>query len=137
MPSPGCWRPSCEKGIFWSIQFARDGSQPIWVEAAVGRWRKVLLVSFGPRLCRTEDRREGSSGTADPFLGEDPRAPKDHPVGLASWVLPRVCLRRVCAVALLNTYSGHLAMEPSNRRKLYPEVRRLIGARPDCRIRKH
>jgi len=28
-------------------------------------------------------------------------------------------------------------MEPSNRRKLYPEVRRLIGARPDCRIRKH
>ncbi len=40
-------------------------------------------------------------------------------------------------VALLDTYSGHRAMEPGARGWLYDEVRRRISARPGGRIRKH
>ncbi len=40
-------------------------------------------------------------------------------------------------VALLDTYSGHRAMEPEVRRRLYDAVRRRIGARPGGRVRKH
>lgn len=40
-------------------------------------------------------------------------------------------------VALLDTYSGHRAMDPSARRWLYDEIRRRIRARPAGRVRKH
>ncbi len=40
-------------------------------------------------------------------------------------------------IDVLNTYSGHIAMEQWKRDKLYTEVRRLFEARPDGRIRKH
>jgi SAM-dependent methyltransferase len=40
-------------------------------------------------------------------------------------------------IDVLNTYSGHIAWEQSKRDKLYAEIRRLIGQRPDGRVRKH
>lgn len=40
-------------------------------------------------------------------------------------------------IAVLNTYSGHRAMEPATRDLLYGEVRRRIAARPDGRVTKH
>jgi SAM-dependent methyltransferase len=40
-------------------------------------------------------------------------------------------------IDVLNTYSGHIAWEQWRRDKLYAEVRRLIGQRPEGRIRKH
>ena len=40
-------------------------------------------------------------------------------------------------INLLNTYSGHITMEPSNRSALYTEVCRLINARAERHIRKH
>ncbi|MBA3349482.1 MAG: class I SAM-dependent methyltransferase [Actinobacteria bacterium] len=40
-------------------------------------------------------------------------------------------------VALLHTYSGHRAMEPATRRRLYDEIRRRIRTRPGGRVRKH
>lgn len=40
-------------------------------------------------------------------------------------------------VALLDTFSGHIAMEPAKREHLYREIRRRIGARPDARVRRH
>lgn len=40
-------------------------------------------------------------------------------------------------IALLETYSGHRAMEPGARQWLYDEIRRRIEARPDARVRKH
>ena len=40
-------------------------------------------------------------------------------------------------VALLETFSGHIAMESEKRARLYSEVRRRIGARPDPRVRRH
>ncbi|MGZ4800908.1 MAG: class I SAM-dependent methyltransferase [Acidimicrobiia bacterium] len=38
---------------------------------------------------------------------------------------------------LLDTFSGHIAMEPRQRDRLYGEIRRRLGARPDPRLRRH
>jgi SAM-dependent methyltransferase len=40
-------------------------------------------------------------------------------------------------VDLLNTFSGHIAMDPDKRDYLSGRVRELINARPDPRIRRH
>ena len=40
-------------------------------------------------------------------------------------------------VALLSTFSGHIAMEPDKREHLFAEIRRRIDARPDPRVRRH
>lgn len=38
---------------------------------------------------------------------------------------------------LLDTFSGHIAMEPWQRDRLYGEIRRRVGERPDGRLRRH
>ncbi|HEX6469616.1 MAG TPA: class I SAM-dependent methyltransferase [Streptosporangiaceae bacterium] len=40
-------------------------------------------------------------------------------------------------IALLNTFSGHIGMEPAKRDHLYREVRRLLAAREDGRLTRH
>jgi len=40
-------------------------------------------------------------------------------------------------VALLNTFSGHIAMEPVKREHLYGGIRQRIGQRRDPRVRRH
>lgn len=40
-------------------------------------------------------------------------------------------------LALLDTFSGHIAMAPDKRERLYGEIRRRLGARPDGRVRRH
>lgn len=40
-------------------------------------------------------------------------------------------------IALLNTFSGHIAMDAAKREHLYREIRRRIGQRPDGRVRRH
>jgi SAM-dependent methyltransferase len=40
-------------------------------------------------------------------------------------------------ISLLNTFSGHIAMEATKREHLYREIRRRIGRRPDPRVRRH
>jgi SAM-dependent methyltransferase len=40
-------------------------------------------------------------------------------------------------LALLNTFSGHIAMQPEKRAHLYSEIRRSIGQREDPTIRRH
>jgi SAM-dependent methyltransferase len=40
-------------------------------------------------------------------------------------------------IDLLNTFSGHIALEPDKREFLYRNVRELINARPDPRVRRH
>jgi SAM-dependent methyltransferase len=40
-------------------------------------------------------------------------------------------------VALLNTFSGHIAMEETKRARLYREIRERIGSREDPRVRRH
>ena len=40
-------------------------------------------------------------------------------------------------IALLSTFSGHIAMEPNKREHLFAEIRRRIGNRADSRVRRH
>jgi SAM-dependent methyltransferase len=40
-------------------------------------------------------------------------------------------------IALLDTFSGHITMEPAKRAHLYREIRQRIGRRPDPRVRRH
>jgi hypothetical protein len=40
-------------------------------------------------------------------------------------------------IALLNTFSGHLAMDEAKRAHLYQEIRRRISQRPDGRVLRH
>ena len=40
-------------------------------------------------------------------------------------------------IALLNTFSGHIAMEQVKREHLYGEIRQRVGQRPDPRVRRH
>lgn len=40
-------------------------------------------------------------------------------------------------IALLNTFSGHIAMDASRREHLYGEIRRRIGQRPEPRVQRH
>ncbi|WP_040422989.1 class I SAM-dependent methyltransferase [Actinopolymorpha alba] len=40
-------------------------------------------------------------------------------------------------LALLNTFSGHIAMEPAKREYLYAEIRRRLAERPDGKLTRH
>lgn len=40
-------------------------------------------------------------------------------------------------IDLLDTFSGHIAMEPWQRDRLYTEIRQRLGRRPDGRLRRH
>jgi SAM-dependent methyltransferase len=40
-------------------------------------------------------------------------------------------------IALLDTFSGHIAMEPPKRERLYREIRTRISSRPQQRVRRH
>ncbi|MEW9527746.1 trans-aconitate 2-methyltransferase [Microbispora sp. NPDC049125] len=40
-------------------------------------------------------------------------------------------------IALLDTFSGHIAMEPAKREHLYQEIRRRLAERPDGRLTRH
>jgi len=40
-------------------------------------------------------------------------------------------------IDLLNTFSGHIAMDEAKREHLYREIRQRIGQRPDRRVRRH
>jgi SAM-dependent methyltransferase len=40
-------------------------------------------------------------------------------------------------IALLDTFSGHIAMEPAKRDHLYREIRRRLAVRPDGRLTRH
>jgi SAM-dependent methyltransferase len=40
-------------------------------------------------------------------------------------------------IRLLNTFSGHIAMAPWQRNRLYGEIRRRLAERPDGRLRRH
>ncbi|MDF2711112.1 MAG: class SAM-dependent methyltransferase, partial [Nonomuraea muscovyensis] len=40
-------------------------------------------------------------------------------------------------IALLSTFSGHIAMEPAKNEHLFREIRRRLAARPDGRLTRH
>jgi SAM-dependent methyltransferase len=72
----------------------------------------------------------------DPTAGEFAAAKQFTVVGTRRYVWAR----RYTAdeyIALLNTFSGHIAMAAANRDHLYAEIRRRLAARPDGRLTRH
>lgn len=137
-----------------------------WVEPESGYAKAATLLAPGGHLAVWNAEHAFPAGF-DPFfteiqqvydaLGEGdgapwpPPPPEDQPDGTAaefaeSGLFEVVGTRRhVWAlrytaaeyIALLDTFSGHIAMAPGNRAHLYREVRRLLAARPDGRLTRH
>jgi SAM-dependent methyltransferase len=72
--------------------------------------------------------------------------PDDAPEIEASGLFEEIQVRRYVWEAhytaeeyidLLNTFSGHIAMDEAKRNHLYREIRRRIGRRADPRVRRH
>jgi SAM-dependent methyltransferase len=87
----------------------------------------------------------------EPHLGEWPpprpeQVPDDTVEIEATGLFDRVSTRRYVwessytaegYIALLDTFSGHIAMAPAAREHLYGEIRTRIERRPEARIRRH
>ncbi|MGW0811153.1 class I SAM-dependent methyltransferase [Nonomuraea sp. NPDC002799] len=90
-----------------------------------------------------EEIGEGDGGPwPPPEEAADPMAAEFDASGLFTVVGTRryVWALRYTAdeyIALLDTFSGHIAMEPARREHLYREVRRLLAARQDGRLTRH
>ena len=83
---------------------------------------------------RGRGRRPRSSPIPWPPSSRPPAASRWSATKLYVWAL------RYTAddyLALLDTFSGHIAMEPDKRAYLYREIRRLLAARPDGRLTRH
>ena len=73
-----------------------------------------------------------------PFETWDPRSQTfDLVYAAASWHWLDPDVRYSKAAALLNTFSGHIALEPDKREYLYRNVRERINARADPLVRRH
>jgi SAM-dependent methyltransferase len=152
----------CEPKAFALVYAATAWS---WVDPAI-RYRKAReLLRPGGHLAFWKARHAFPAGF-DPFfteiqevydeLGESyaaewpPAAPSDVPDDAgeieASGCFTEISVRRYLwetmytaeeYTALLSTFSGHIAMEPAKRERLFAEIRRRIGDRPDPRVRRH
>jgi SAM-dependent methyltransferase len=82
-------------------------------------------------------------GAASPAPGELPdRAAEIEATGLFAGVAVRhfdweVAYDADGYIALLDTFSGHIAMQPWQRERLDGEIRRRLAARPDGLLRRH
>jgi SAM-dependent methyltransferase len=136
-----------------------------WIDPAI-RYRKAhRLLRPGGHLAFWSARHAFPAGF-DPFFaeiqevydaigeshpGEWPppppeQLPDDAPEIEASGLFEEIQVRRYLwethytaeeYIELLNTFSGHIAMEAPKREHLYQEIRRRIGRRPDPRVRRH
>lgn len=89
---------------------------------------------------------EGHPPEAGPFLPRPAELP-DHRTEIeATGLFEDVAVRRFDweitytadeYLRLLDTFSGHIAMPPWKRNRLYGEVRRRLRERPDGRLRRH
>jgi len=136
-----------------------------WVDPSI-RYRKAhLLLRRGGHLAFWSAQHAFPAGF-DPFFGEiqdvydaigeswddewppvpRDRVPDDAAEIEASGLFDETQVRRYVwetlypadeYLALLDTFSGHIAMDPANRARLYREIRERIGRRSDPRVRRH
>jgi SAM-dependent methyltransferase len=136
-----------------------------WVDSAVRYRKSHELLRRGGHLAFWSAHHAFPAGF-DPFFAEiqdvydaigesyegewpPPRpehVPDDAPEIEESGLFEAVAVRRYVwerrytaeeYIALLDTFSGHIAMEPEKREHLYGEIRRRIGQRRDRRVRRH
>lgn len=136
-----------------------------WIDPLVRYWKAHQLLREGGHLAFWSAGHAFPAGF-DPFFseiqevydeigeshpGEWPPPPPEEVPGEAaeieaSGLFEGVSVRRFVwktsytpeeYIALLNTFSGHIAMEPGRREHLFREIRRRIGQRPDRTVRRH
>ena len=120
----------------------RDGSLAFW--SAVHAFPEGFDPFFG-------ELQEVYDGLGESYEGEWPPAPPERVADdsgeiEASGLFEDVRVRRYLwqrsytadeYVALLDTFSGHIAMDDAKREHLYGEVRRRLAERPDGRVLRH
>jgi SAM-dependent methyltransferase len=155
------WDPP--EGTFFDLVYAATAWE--WVDPDVRCARAAALLRPGGHLAVWEAMHAFPAGF-DPFfaeiqevydeIGEDggewpPPRPEDQPDPAAGEFASSgrfevagtrryLWARRYTAeeyIALLDTFSGHIAMEPARRDHLYRDVRRLLARRGDGRLTRH
>jgi SAM-dependent methyltransferase len=136
-----------------------------WIDPAAGYERAWALLRPGGHLAVWEQVHVIPAG-GDPFFEDLQEVYDEIGEGLpGEWVSPRpgelpglraemeasgrftdVTVRQFdweirydadAYIRLLSTFSGHIAMEPWQRDRLYGEIRRRLAARPDGMLRRH
>ena len=108
-----------------------------------------VLPPDGDDFFRAVERAYAEVGMSDGQGGPQPpeaiRAPDVEAMVGSGFFAPPLVHRYVWSraytaeeyVALLSTYSGHIAASPRQRETLFSRIRELIDARPSATIRKH
>lgn len=154
------WQP---RGALFDLVYAATAWK--WVDPAV-KYAKAAAVLRPSGHLAVWDAGHAFPAGFDPFFTEiqkvydeigeggdpwPPARPEDQPDGTAAefeasgrfetvGVRRYVWERRYATeeyIALLETFSGHIAMEPAKRDHLYGEIRRRLAARPDRRLTRH
>jgi SAM-dependent methyltransferase len=152
----------CEPDCFALVYAATAWS---WVDPAVRYGKAQALLRPGGHLAFWKARHAFPTGF-DPFFAEiqqvydeigesyaaewPPAPPDEVPEDVAeieaSGCFTDVTVRRYLweltytadeYIALLSTFSGHIAMAPREREHLFAEIRRRLAAREDGRVRRH
>lgn len=156
------WEPP--GGTLFDLVYAATAWR--WVDPGIGYAKAAALLPHGGWLAVWNAEHAFPAGF-DPFfteiqqvyeaLGEErvepwpPPRPEEHADATAAefedsgrftvaGVRRYVWALRYTAeeyIALLDTFSGHIAMEPDRRARLYREIRRRLAARADGRLTRH
>jgi SAM-dependent methyltransferase len=156
------WEPPT--GALFDLNYAATAWK--WVDPGVKYAKAAALLPQGGHLAVWNAGHAFPAGF-DPFFAEiqqvydeigegdgaswPPPRPEDQPDATATefeesghftvvGTRRHVWARRYTAeeyIALLETFSGHIAMDPANREHLYTEIRRRLAARPDGRLTRH
>ena len=155
------WSP--DPGTTFGLVYAATAWH--WIDPAVKYRKAASLLRPGGHLAFWEAVHV-IPGDADPFFGEIQDVYDEIGEGLpASWVTPTAetlpsfeaeiaatglfadtVIRRfqweirysaADYIRLLETFSGHIAMRPWQRDRLYGEIRRRLALRPDGLVRRH
>ena len=155
------WRPAA--GETYGLVFAATAWH--WIDPAVKYRKAAELLRPGGHLAFWEAVHV-IPDDGDPFFREIQDVYDEIGEGLpGGWVSPTLetlpsCAAEIAAtglfadvatprfqweirysaedyIRLLSTFSGHIAMEPWQRDRLYGEIRRLLALRPDGLVRRH
>ncbi|MFC7383998.1 class I SAM-dependent methyltransferase [Sphaerisporangium rhizosphaerae] len=156
------WEPPA--GVRFDLLYAATAWK--WVDPTVKYAKAAALLPSGGHLA-VWDAQHAFPADFDPFFTEiqqvydemgegdgslwPPPTPEDQPDSTAeefeaSGHFSVVATRRYVwalrytaeeYIALLDTFSGHIAMRPDRRDHLYREIRARLAARPDGRLTRH
>jgi len=124
---PGSERPHSGYGTLaiWTALLVLYVALRSWRLTSYGLWVDEV---FSVRAARLAWR------TACPVLRRSPNYQADTVVRRFQW---EIRYTAESYIRLLETFSGHIDMEPWQKDRLYGEIRRRLALRPDGLVRRH